>query len=151
MKAFPLLLIPFLLLSLSSCSGGPKRVDSKGIKSAGERVEELGKYFRLRTEVIDTEFDIFDANLNSGPFELPAPSSRLYRIALLVEQEQIDSWLTDVILDSYPHNYEWNSELIKDNANFSLLKGPRLTFIGQNRLLVLYENEGIIFIEIKGD
>lgn len=151
MKAFPFSVILFLLLSLSACSGGPKRVDSKGLKSAGERVEELAKYFRLRTEVVDAEFDIFDTNLNSGPFELPAPTSRLYMVALLLKPEDIESWTNDVTLTSQPLNYEWGPELVKDNDSFTEAKGEVSMFTAENKELILYKDEAIIFIRIKQD
>lgn len=152
MRRACIILFPCLLLSIFACTGGKRHVTSKELDSPEARVEELKKYFRLRTELLDAEFDIFDVNLNPGLFELPGATSRLYKVALLVKKDDLKSWLDEnCAITSFPIDEEWTEELVKDNNNFRLEEGPRFVYRSEHKDMIVYESEGVIFIRIRQD
>ncbi len=140
----------FIIFNLSifilSCSSPSNHVTSQNINNSQDRINELSKYFNLRTEVLDTEFDIFDVNLNDRN-SIPGATSRDYKIALLIEEENLEAWLTDVDITSFPLNYTWTFELTKNNKNFETSSEP-LMFTSKNKELLLFEAEGIILLRI---
>jgi hypothetical protein len=136
-----------LLFTILSCVTPVSRITSEELNDSEARIKELGRYFNIRTDIIDAEFDIYDTNLNSRD-SIPGATTRDYKIAVLTEKTNIDAWLTDVNITSFPVNYTWSEKLINNNKNFKTDSKP-LLYKGNSKELILFKDEGIIFIRIK--
>jgi len=132
-----------------SCKSNENYFSSKNIDEPSKRIERLKEYYNLKSEIIDTEFEIFDVNYNANR-SIPGPTNRDYKIVVLVKPEYIDDWTNEFTITSFPLNYDWVDELIKDNNNFNIYTSPMM-YTGVNKELILFEKEGIILIRIKQD
>ncbi len=139
----------FILLLATACGRNTSHIRSQGIDSPLERIHTLEKYFNLRTPVQDAEFDIFDVNLNTRG-SIPGPTSRDYKIALLLLDNDIDAWLSDVSLTSFPLSTDWARALVSHNKRFSLQSVP-LMYTAKDKEILLYRDESILCIRIKQD
>jgi hypothetical protein len=140
-----------LLISVIIIAGchNDNHAASANLATPFARVTELKKYLNLKTEVLDAEFDIFDVNLNAD-WEIPGPTGRDYKIALLVKPEDVDVWLRDVTPTSFPLDYSWAHPLLKNDERFHI-DSPPLMFTGEDKELILFRRQGIILIRIRQD
>ncbi|MEJ2664905.1 MAG: hypothetical protein P8107_12845 [Spirochaetia bacterium] len=135
------------LLLLFSCSNGDNFITSKNIGNTSERIQTLRKYYKLKTEILDTEFEIFDVNLNADR-SIPGPTDRDYKIVILVKSENIDTWTNGLTITSFPVNYDWAKDLLNGNNKFNFSGSP-LLYKELYKELIVFKKEGIIFIRIK--
>jgi hypothetical protein len=142
MKQYKIL---FLLLILSSCTSSSNHILSTKYTAKDKKIEILGKYLLIRSNLIDVEFDLYNVNINNR--SIPGPTDIDYHIALKVTEDDIEKWLTDVTITSFPINYAWTDKLIKDNINFSHASNP-IIYSGKNREIILYKSEGVLFLHI---
>lgn len=121
-------------------------MNSENLTTPKARTEAVSKYFNVRTEIKDVEFDIYDVNLNNR--SIPGPSDRDYKMAFLLPEGKIDPWLSDVVVTSFPKDYSWGLELIKGNDNFTLGSEPEM-YTGDNKTVILFRKENILFMRIQ--
>lgn len=152
----PLKLLMFfsLVIILAGCSHisgsqAHNHVTSSEIKTSQERIGKLKKYFTPKTDILDTEFDIFDVNIDATR-SIPGATSKDFKIVLLVDPINMDSWTIDTKISSSTVDYQWISDLIKNNSNFKPVSKP-LLFTGVGREVIIFKVEGIIGIRIRHD
>ena len=141
--------LTLLVIFALSCHDESNFRSSENIDNPADRIETLRNYISLKSELIDAEYNIFDVNLNSNR-SIPGPSSRDYKIALLIDKNNIANWLQDLNTSSFQLDYDWIYDLIKSNDNFYLSSKP-IIYTGENTELILFEEESIIFIRIVQD
>jgi len=136
----------YIFIHFFSCKTEGNHVNSENLTTPKARTEAVSKYFNVRTEIKDVEFDIYDVNLNNR--SIPGPSDRDYKMAFLLPEGKIDPWLSDVVVTSFPKDYSWGLELIKGNDNFTLGSEPEM-YTGDNKTVILFRKENILFMRIQ--
>ncbi len=128
---------------LFACSD-KNHVSSVGIANCEDRVLELKKYFNLKSNIIDTHFKIYDANLNNR--SVPGATSRDYKIALKLDPSLILKWTNDVKPVKNPNDLAWaNDPVITSLEGFSVSEMPQ--YLGNEyKQLIVYPKSGIIFL-----
>lgn len=145
MKRFSLIL--FLLITILSCKSDKSgRLNSTSITSPEKRIKVLSEYFNLRGNTLDAEFDIIDTNIE-GSRMLPGATYRGYKVALKLDRASYKLWISDIEQTSETISYDWVYELTKKNKNF-LTSSKAAIYRDQNKLLIAFNNECIVFIHI---
>lgn len=140
-----LFFLVFILLSVISCADGNKRIESKYVTSAQDRIAVLNKYFTPKTDIQDAYFDVYNVNFNNR--SVPGASSWDYKIILLSENTDPDMWTESLVQTSFPLDIEWAETLLKENAAEHItLSGPMLQYSNNQRQMTIYRDSGIILI-----
>lgn len=139
--------LTIFLLSLFSCGKQKNSISSKEFPTAQKRVKALQKYMNLKSPVEDCHFAIYDVNLNAKR-STPGPTDRKYEVALKVLPEHFSAWTQDLTHTSFPLNTGWyDSLLIKQNGfDYST---PTIMSKDGGKIVIGYENEGLLFIRIR--
>ncbi len=134
-----------LVIVLCTCTQSQNHIYSHDFHTSLDRINALKKCFVLRTEIFDTAFDIYDVNMNNRT--IPGPTDRDYRIVLKMDSSYIREWIKDVQITSFPINYDWAKELLKEN-NFSIGSVSGI-FTGPDKQVIVFQNDGIILFRIR--
>lgn len=138
----------FTVLTILSCiSENKTNVNSLGIHTSEQRIQEIKKYFKLRGNTIDVEFDIFDLNLYTSRVSIPGPTSRDYRVAILTDSEGVKLWIKDVQLAQDSFDFQWAKELVKDNPNFKIDTEASIYF-SQNKEVIVFNESNVVLVRI---
>ncbi len=144
-KNFGIIII--FLMMVFSCSN-KNHIKSSDIKTTEEKISVLQKLFNLKTEIIDTEFDIFDVILNNR--SIPGASSRDYKIIIKVKSENIEKWYEPNNITSFPINYEWAEKLLEDSKNEKLkIFGTNYQYKTKNKEMIIFKESGLILIRLS--
>lgn len=139
----------FTFITLISCfSDNKTHVNSMEIKTTESRVKEVQKYFNLRGNTLDVEFDIFDVNLYSSRVSVPGPTSRDYKVAILTDPEGLKLWTQDVELASASIDIQWAMDLVKENPNFKIDEEP-ISYFSKNKEVIIFSNSNAVFVRIQ--
>jgi len=140
----------FLLLFLSCSSFSSTsntHIDSSHLFTKEKRIKELSKYFILRTAILNTHFFINDVNLNSRT--VPGATYRDYRIAIKIDKQHIPVWISDVNPTNDVLPCEWTRDsLFCNDPDFNLSYNPEI-YQAESKVVLLYRNEGVLFIRIQ--
>ncbi|MBN1525364.1 MAG: hypothetical protein JW904_12825 [Spirochaetales bacterium] len=132
---------------LSGCPAGSNRVTSREFKTSVERVHALKKYYHPKTGIIDTEFDIFDVNMNAER-SIPGASSRDFKLILYVAPGDIDAWIDTTEITSFPVDYNWVFD-VSSRLTLQDLQGAVLTMKSEFRSILVLAEKGIVIIRIQ--
>lgn len=145
---FILFLISGLLI-ISCTSSAKNHIYSRELENSDLRVKELQKYFILRSDAQDAEFDIFDVNIGASR-SIPGPTGRDYKVALLLTPENAELWTSDVEESSKELDYRWAIKITENNPNFKISSSPEF-YIDTNKEVTFFKDEGIVFLRIRQD
>lgn len=139
-----------LILSLISFTGyasSSSTIKSSDYSSKAKRIRTLKKYFNLRSEIIDAHYEIYDVNAKTCM--VPGATDRDYRIIVKIHKKDILKWTEKEIMTSYPFDFSWAEELLKEyNVTDFNLSGKKIMFgSSQNKMLVCTDT-GIVAIRI---
>lgn len=140
-----ILILFSLLIILTNCYNNSNRILSKNIDDTDKKIETLKKYFKVRSPILDTEYDIYDVNINNR--SIPGPTDRDYKIILKVDTYYLDAWTENEVVTSFPFKFDWANDLIANKDAFDLT-GPAMMYSGQNKTMMVYNKTGIILIRI---
>ena len=101
-----------VILSLGLGCSNSQVVRSKDL-SLEQRILELGKAISLKSDVLDTEFVLYDANRSSS---VPGASNKDYKVFIRVRSAEVHKWTDgkDNWLTSFPKDHSWLPELVRD-------------------------------------
>jgi hypothetical protein len=137
-----------LVVLTANYASSPTRIRSADYPDKAERITVLKKYLRMRSEVKDAQFDIYDVNLNAGS-SIPGPTHRDFRIALAVKKADAKKWLSDVVITSFPKDSAWCQALIEGKDSFRLLHPKDFwTYTGKDKLVFHFEKDAVLCVRI---
>ena len=141
-----------LVAILFSCSG-VLNIESKNIKTEKQRIKVLKKYYKIRLDVIDVVFKIY--NVNGKPsISIPGPTDYDYEVGMQIISKDINILITDKKIYKENIDLNWIYKLNNDNQKWKLESKPKV-YINTNKqeklndYIVYYETEGIIFRKLK--
>ncbi len=136
------------LLAFMAAYAGSNRVRSIDYADKEERVRVLKKYLRMRSEVKDVQFDIYDVNLNAGS-SIPGPTHRDFRVALALKKADAKKWLAGAVITSFPKEAAWCEALIAGKENFHRLHPKDVwTYTAKDKVVFHFEKDGVLCIRI---
>lgn len=118
-------------------------IESKNYKSKADKIEALKEYYKIKSEIIDTEYRIFDVNINNRT--IPGPTDRNYKIIIKIKLDDFDKWDSPNDITSIPINYNWAIELLEGNENFDL-SGVNVHYTNKNRDMIIFKETGVVLI-----
>jgi len=143
------------LLSLFSCSqrdSKPGKLDSDEFENKTERIEALEKEIKSFSEIIDTEFELFNANGFHGQrMTVPGASSWDYRFVIRIDKNNIFKWTEGFTSIEMPDgDQKWMDEIVKKRKENWIRKSIPEYFqrVEENVFLIVYREEGILFKRI---
>lgn len=141
-----------LMLALAAfVSAAGNRVVSDGLATSAERVKVLKKYLKLRSEIQDTAFDIYDVNLDAGS-SIPGPTHRDFRIALALKKADAKKWLSGLVITSFPKDRAWCDALIAGRQSLKTGHPQDVwTYTGKDKTAFYFEKDGILCLRIYQD
>jgi hypothetical protein len=155
-KLFQLFII--FLLIFSSCKNqklSSTKLDSDDYVTSKERVEILSKEITVFSKILDAEFELFNVNgFSNQRTSVPGASSWDYKFAIIVNREDIPKWTEGMTETSMPDtDYDWTNEILKNKKNHWKLNSLPKYYLrkGENVLMIVYRNEGIIFKRVVQD
>lgn len=164
MKKYTPFILLFILLTLVSCnSNSSNKLESFDIKNKEKRIEVLSEQIKEYSEILDTDFSLFNANGFGNNFIfLPAPSSLDYKIAIKIHKENIGSWLKGMYEAKNPNAQDsvWINSILENLENkrrkywekvIKESKPTRFTISstnGRSKIAIIYWKEGVIFERI---
>jgi len=147
----------FLLLS---CSTKEKKTTettlySDDFETAKKRVEELKKHITVYSDFSDAEYEILNVNGNftNERLTIPGASSWDYQFVIKVEKENIEKWISGmVLLDSivYRDSVPWVSHLNNKMTTkiYTNEVGEYYKRKGDSNHAVVFRNSGLLFRRI---
>jgi len=139
---------------LCGCSGSSttSRLDSDDYSSKSERVEALKKEINESSDFDNAEFELFNVNgFSNSRASVPGASSWDYKYVVLVNPSDVDKWIKGMTpIGSAKYDLSWTSQIIQQRSSDWLTSGEPELYIrsGEDNVLVLYRNKGIIFRRI---
>ncbi len=112
----------------------------------------MQKQVSLFSEILDTEFELFNINgFSNQRASIPGSSSWDYKIAIIVKPKDIVKWtenMKDTIFINY--NTSWTSEIIRHRKIYWKINSlPKYYYRkGEDVTMLVYEPEGVIFKRI---
>jgi hypothetical protein len=140
------------LLSLFSCSqrdSKPGKLDSDDFDNKSKRIEALEYEIKSFSEIIDTEFELFNANgFNGQRMTIPGASSWDYRFVIRIDPSDISKWTEGFVgTEIHTEDLEWLEEIVKNRKENWIRKSKPEYFkrAEENVVMVVFRDEGIIF------
>ena len=159
-----ILILALAVLFFASCqSNSSTTLESSEIKNKEERIKILTKHIKDYSEIVDTEFSLFNANGFESSFTfLPAASHSDYKMAIKVDKNNIEKWLVGMYEAKKPNAQDsvWIHSILekidstrRQNWKESIAKSTPKRFIisptnGRSKIALVYQNEGVIFERI---
>jgi hypothetical protein len=144
----------FISLSLTVLSCGKMHqektvLDSSNYDDQQERIEKLRTAVTLYSEILDTEFKLFNVNgFNNNRNTVPGASSWNYRFCVKMDTSYIHQWLTDMTeVPTGKNDTSLIADIVKDRQqNWLTHSKPKYYSNGANTVsMTVFEEEGIIF------
>ncbi len=143
--------LTILIIGLSSCSdtSNSNKLESDDYDTKEKRVEILKKEIKSFSNFENAEFELFNVNgFSNSRTTLPGASSWDYKFVIKVESSKVDKW-THGMIKTKPDNYDdgWMTEIIKERKSEWKTGSEPEFYIrkGDNVIMVVYQDEGIIF------
>ena len=124
---------------------GDSTVKSSDYSDRAARIERLAELFVLRSEVIDTAYEIYDVNMNTR--SIPGPTDRDYRIILKVDPRFLQLWHDPDLVTSLSVDYLWAEPILKHTDGFDL-SGKATQFVSENKQMIIFEETGVILVHL---
>ncbi len=172
MKKYTHSILLFSLLFLVNCNSNSsdKRnneantLESFEIENTKKRIEILSQQTKMYSEILDTEFSLFNVNgFGNKVTFIPAASYWHYKIALKVEKNELEKWLIGMynaenknaqdsvwvnsILDNLDttRKQNWIENMEKSNPKRFVMSSTN----GRSKVIIVYQNdnsnEAIVF------
>lgn len=146
----------FFAIAINSCRNDPEKnatnLTSISIDEKEDRIESLSKYVKFKSPVLDCEFDLFNVNgFENNRISVPGASSWNYKFGVIVKKSDIPKWTTEYRDTTISNpDYSWILNLITHRPeNWSLHSKPKFYVDDSGEdILVLYEQEGVIFRKV---
>jgi transcription elongation factor Elf1 len=163
MKKLSFLLAFSLSLVFASCATEEKRTTkttlySEDFKTAEERVEELKKHIAVYSDFSDAQFEIFNVNGNftNERLTIPGASSWDYQFVIKLTKENIDQWISEMVLVDTIANKDsmhWVADLNKKMTDKILQNEPGEFYKGEGKAnyAVVFRNSGLLFRKIVNE
>lgn len=136
-----------LLAGLACCSN--RQITRSSGLTLPARIHELGKAIKLRSEVLDTEFLLFDVNRSGS---IPGASSKDYKIFIRLRPADVPLWTAgkDTWITSFPKDHSWVREIVLDSSLAAFEKAGYTTYFkaenGYEYTLWASEKSGILLL-----
>jgi hypothetical protein len=137
------------LLFAIGCKNDSK-IDSYNLASKSENILELEKHVKFFSEVNSVDYELFNVNgFENKRLSAPGASSMDYKIAVQVNKENLDSWVSGMVNLKQPHgDLDW-IDRIKEKGNWNVNSTPEYyERKGENVKVIMYRDEGVIFKRI---
>lgn len=145
-------------LFVAACTNGarPKNLstdtNSREISDQSERIEFLSTYLAIKSEITDTEFDIFYADNSGGRMEVPGPSDWNMKVVVRLKDPATASmwtqdWQEMTYVDADDSDLSAWDEVERDKS-WETNSEPRY-YSKNNSLMIVYETEGIIYYRVR--
>lgn len=142
-----LILYCFVLTIVIGCTSSTL-VESRNYSSSAKRINVLKRYFKTRSDILDTVFKIYDVNMNTR--SIPGPTDRDYQIILKIDPKEIDTWHEPQSVTSFPFEYDWAFALLKETGHNDFdLSGSKIFYSSENKKMIIFQDTGVIFIRIE--
>lgn len=136
----------FILLCIVSCESS-NFIESKKYKTKQERIKVLKKYFKLRSEILDARYTIFDVNLNNR--SIPGPTSRDFKVIVKIDPANFQKWDEPDNITTEPLSYDWAIAILQDNADTTFaLSGEKIHYVSQYKEMTIFKETGVVVISI---
>ncbi len=148
-RLFQIIITIGLLSGCTSNDSYPTNLDSDDYEGKADRIEILRKEIKPFSDIHDAEFELFNVNgFHNQRTSVPGASSWDYKFVVKIDTVNISKWtsgMQTVKITDYDDN--WTKEITKHRKfNWETNSEPQY-FIrnGENVMLLVYKNEGIIF------
>lgn len=150
MKSYPH--IGFFLWLFVSCTSGdsnPRQLNSGDYENITERLEVLKKEVNCYSEILDTEFQLFNVNgFKNERVTVPGATSLDYKFVVRIDTSKMKEWTKDMI-EFIPQKIDlkWMKKITAHQPeNWNTKSVPKFYHYGDDKVLVVaYIKEGIIF------
>ena len=140
-----------LIIALFGCneSQNSNKLDSDDCENQKERIEILSAEIKSASAFQDAEFELFNVNgFSNSRTSVPGASSWDYIFAIKVLPNDIDKWTAGMRKVTLKVDLSRTFKITeKRKENWKTTGHPEF-FVDDNRTIILFRNEGIIFKHI---
>ncbi|MBI9100039.1 MAG: hypothetical protein JEY91_16275 [Spirochaetaceae bacterium] len=137
-----------LLLSFFMSCKNNNLIKSSDYSHKEKKIQTLKEYFNLKSEILDTEYEIYDVNMNNR--SIPGPTDRDYKVILKIAPDDIMKWHEPGEISSFPLDYSWATEVLTETGNQNIkLIGSIFQYKNKYKEMIIFFDAGIILIRIN--